>query len=162
MSSDSQHIYQAQKNVDFLESFIDQYKFNDWAITVAFYVCVHIVEAVIFLKKDLKHQGYSIRIENSEDLPAVATAAKIPPPKNLSWTAKLNHAFRNLLLAENFPEISEKYNYLYSKSKSARYYCYKWDSKDVDLTLKYSLAFIVSWFNKTFSNSLKISKPILK
>ena len=53
MSSDSQHIDQAQKNVDFLESFIDQYKFNDWAITVAFYVCVHIVEAAIFLKKDL-------------------------------------------------------------------------------------------------------------
>ena len=162
MSSDAQHIEQAQKNVDFLENFVDQYRFNDWAITVAFYVCVHIVEAAIFIKKDLKHQGLSIKIENSEDLPAVATAAKIPPPRNLSWTAKLNHAFRNLLLAENFPEISDKYNYLYQKSKSARYYCYKWDSKDVDLTLKYSLAFIVSWFNKTFTKSLKVSKPILK
>lgn len=51
MPSEQNHIDQAKHNISFLESFYPNYKFNDWSITVAFYTCIHIVEAVIHKKE---------------------------------------------------------------------------------------------------------------
>ncbi len=162
MPSNTLHIKQAQKNLDFLESFIEDHKFNDWSVTVAFYACVHIIETAIFTKKNLTYQKNPIQIEHSDDLPNVASRANLPPPKNLSWTAKLNHAFRNILISENFPEIWPQYDYLYKKSKEARYYVYRWDNVDVDLIMKYAPASIIVWLNQKFNIELKLTKKILK
>lgn len=159
------HIEHAQHNINFLEKFIEgieERKFNDWAITVAFYACVHIIEAIIFRKKDLTYNGQNIRIENSDELPTAASKANIPPPENLTWTMKLNHKFRNMLTSENFPDIREQYDYLYKQSRTARYRFYKYDDKDVDLILKYAPTHIIDWANKNFDLNLKVTKKILK
>lgn len=163
MPPDKAHLEQTQKNISFLEDFVDSNKFNDWAITVAFYTCVHIAEFLFFAKKNLTYKGITIQIEHSDDLPVAAMKANIPPPNNMTWTAKqLNHKFRNTLLTENFPEISQQHYYLYNKSRQARYYCYKWDKLDIDLDLKYSITHIIKWVNQNFKADLKVTKSVLK
>ena len=162
MPSDKAHAIQAQSNIRFLESFIESYDFNDWAITVAFYTCVHIVEFLIFTKEDLKYAGKDIALKHSDQLPTIAGKLNIPPPKNLSWTAKLNHKFRNMLVGENFPKLREPYYRLYNASREARYYCYKWNKMQIDLVLTYSLTPMIKWANQNFTAGLKVTKKLLK
>jgi len=162
MPTDQDHISQAQRNLDFLETFLEGYNFNDWSITVAFYACVHIAESAIFLQKNLKYRGTGLQLEHSDELPNVASRANLAPPRNLSWTAKLNHIFRNVLIAENFPEIWAQYDYLYKKSKESRYCVYKWNNNDIDLIMKYSPSHIIGWLKQKFQVDLKVTKKLLK
>jgi hypothetical protein len=162
MPNAQKHQEQAQRNLTFLESFVEDFKFNDWAITVAFYTCVHIIEFIIFQKKQLMFKGRTITIEHSDGLPDAAQREGIPPPGNLSWTAKLNHAFRNLLIQDNFPNISEQYSYLYTQCRNARYYAYKWDKTDVEWIIKFSLVPILKWSNSDHGADLKHTVRLLK
>lgn len=53
MATEAEHRQQAQHNQDCLNS-IDVNKFPDWAVTVAFYKAVHLVE-MLFAKKSIGH-----------------------------------------------------------------------------------------------------------
>ena len=55
MPSDQKHIDQAKHNIQFLENFYSDYKFNDWSITVSFYTCIHIIEAAIYKEKKITY-----------------------------------------------------------------------------------------------------------
>lgn len=63
MATETEHRQQAQRNQDFLDS-IDAAKFPEWAVTVAFYKAVHLVE-LLLAKKSLGHlSGYHSQRNN--------------------------------------------------------------------------------------------------
>ncbi len=116
MPNDVQHISHAKHNYAFLHSFYNNYHFNDWSVTVCFYIAVHIVEAVIFNIKKISLGGNSYTIDHSEQL-----------MQNFSHQISY-HQVRANIVRDNFPSISHWYRMLYNDSKTARYKSYSFNS----------------------------------
>ncbi|MDD5226063.1 MAG: hypothetical protein PHV97_02630 [Candidatus Omnitrophica bacterium] len=157
MSSSDQHVRQANHNLEFLHVFFDSHLFNDWAITVGFYIAVHVIENAIAVSGKLKYKGKEVSIKDSDELPKVAARCGIPPPQNFTSDAWSGHIARNILIAENFPQISEDYKYLYRKSRTARYVQYAVEDNDVKLILGVSLRSIVNWSNDKLKTEYKLA-----
>ena len=146
-----EHIKQAQHNLDFIGTFYESYLYNDWAVTVSFYACVHIIENSIYSGGHLLYQGLPIKILHSDELRAALQKTKL----DLKETSP--HIIRNLLVEENFGEISDFYLLLYSESRNARYKRYQFDKNDVNLVVKPALSEIVNWSNKKFKTAVLCS-----
>jgi len=151
MPPGDQHIQQATHNIKFLTSFYKGHEYNDWSITVGFYAALHILENVIFIKKQLKYRGNQVIIEHADELPVYASQQNIPAPQNLSSTPISPHQFRNIIIQENFPEVADFYMLLYRESRISRYKKYKFTDNEVNLIVKPSLNKIVEWSNKQCS-----------
>ena len=149
MPTAGQHTLHAEHNIRFLENFYNSYNFNDWAITVSFYIAVHIIEAAIFNKKKIKIGTHTVDIEHSEQL---SQHSDILPKAGIS-----RHELRNIIARENFAEI---YNYLkplYNDCQIARYIHYSFDKIKVELLAKTCLKEIINWSNKNSATSFKIN-----
>ena len=156
MPSDQSHIDQVKHNIQFLESFYSDYKFNDWSITVAFYTCIHIVEAVIHKKKKITYLQKELTIEHSDQLFKEIAKANLPLPKNYSSSAFSNHTARGIIVNENFKEIAGYFDLLYGNSRTARYRQYNWNKNEVEFLVKPSLDVILKWSNKNYSTDFVI------
>lgn len=97
------HVKQATANIQFLESFIYA-RSNDWAITVMFYSALHITEALIWKKANLKRSQ-----ENNYDY-------DIHCP---------NHDKRARTVKELIPEIHFQYLQLEKAAHNSRYKVYR-------------------------------------
>ena len=158
MPSFDQHIRQAQHNIEFLESFYPTYKFNDWAITVSFYTAVHIIEAVIAKRSKIKFKGKEYLIQHSEQLSNILRTRKESLPKNFSEEFLTHHhIMRNLIVNENFPQVSEWFKLLYNDSRTARYRKYQWENYKVDMVVKVVLKEIIEWANKEIGAKLNLN-----
>jgi len=73
MSSESEHIKLALHNIEAVDYLRARPEFCDWAATVAFYVSVHVVEAVFF--HDTKHVGFA-HIRNHEERERILKGTK--------------------------------------------------------------------------------------
>jgi rRNA maturation protein Rpf1 len=155
MSSFNQHIRQAQHNIEFLESFYESYKFNDWAITVSFYTAIHIVEAAIAKKEKIKIGDKEFGIQHSDQLSNILKTYKDKLLKNFSEESITHHFLRNLIVKENFPQISSWFKLLYNHSRIARYREYQWENYKIDLVVKTSLKEIIEWANKEIGVKIK-------
>jgi len=156
MPSFDQHFRQAQHNVEFLESFYETYKFNDWAITVSFYTAVHIIEAVIAKKGKIRFREKEYEIQHSDQLSNILKTCRENLPKNFSEEfVTHHHIMRNLIVNENFPQISGWFKLLYNDSRIARYRKYQWENYKVDLIVKTSLKEIIEWANKEIGVKIK-------
>ena len=156
MPSEQNHIDQAKHNISFLESFYPDYKFNDWSITVAFYTCIHIVEAAIHKKKKIIYLQKELTIEHSDQLFKEIAKINLPLPKNYSSSAFSNHTARGLIVNENFKEIAGYFDLLYGNSRTARYRQYNWNKNEVEFLVKPSLDAIIKWSNKNYSTDFVI------
>lgn len=146
-----QHIDQANHNIEFLTSFYKSYKFNDWAITVAFYASIHIVEAAICKSKKLKVSGVEqADITYSNLLYRSIKDGKTPSPQNFNNTI---HNTRTLLVTENFDDISGYYEMLHNDATTARYKQFTWDNNKCNLSL-IALNAIIQWANEKFGFKL--------
>lgn len=147
MPTGRDHKQQTQHNLQFLRSFLPDRKYDDWAVTVAFYTALHIMEYAIFFSGSLQYRGKAIELEHSEQLKTVAPKKKIPPPENCEWNMCSHHIMRNLLVGSSFPEIHDSYNLLYKESKSARYWKFTWNPLEIPLII-YELNSIIKWANE--------------
>lgn len=161
MPDGSQHVSQAKHNLTFLESFYPSAVQHDWAITVGFYACVHIIEYAVFSTHPLSYKGTQVkgRIRHSDKLPEVAAAQGIPPPRNISWSSTKGHLLRNILVSENFREIAADYRILYNESRTARYDVYVYDNEFIENFIRPALLAIVTWSDKRFGSGLKVNLP---
>lgn len=149
MPTARQHTIHAEHNIRFLENFYNAYNFNDWAITVSFYIAVHIIEAAIFNKKKIKIGTNTVDIEHSEQL---SQHSAILPKAEIS-----RHELRNIIVSENFAEIYNCLKPLYNDCQIARYINYSFDKMKVELAVKTCLKEIVNWSNKNYPTSFKIN-----
>lgn len=149
MSTEIQHIEHARHNIKFLENFYNDFSFNDWAVTVSFYIAVHIVEAAISKTKNIKIGTQTLSIQNSEEL---LKFKSLFPGTNLSY-----HEARNIIVNQNFLPIANLLKPLYNDSRTARYINYGVDKLKVELLIKNCLREIINWYNKAYSASLKIN-----
>ena len=156
MPSNQSHIDQAKHNIQFLASFYSDYKFNDWSITVAFYTCIHILEAVIHKKKKIAYLQKELAIEHSDQLFKEIAKANLPLPKNYSSSAFSNHTARGIIVNENFKEIAGYFDLLYGNSRTARYRQYNWNKNEVEFLVKPSIDAILKWSNKNYSADFTI------
>ena len=62
MPKEKEHTVHAQHNINFLKTFCKDSEYNDWIITVCFYIAVHIIEGIIDRKEKIlvKDKKYSI------------------------------------------------------------------------------------------------------
>lgn len=158
MPSFDQHIKQAQHNIEFLISFYKTYKFNDWAITVSFYTAVHIIEAIIARKGEIKFKDKEYKIQHSDQLSNILKTYKDSLPKNFSEEfITHHHVMRKLIVNENFPQVSGWFNLLYNDSRTARYRKYQWENYKVDLVVKTSLKELIEWANKESGAKLSLT-----
>ncbi|MFA5166986.1 MAG: hypothetical protein WC530_00490 [Candidatus Omnitrophota bacterium] len=116
-SNPSKHIHQVKHNLAFLKTFYSSYQYNDWAITVAFYASVHVIDLALISKG------------------AVNTAQ--PHAEN--------HSFRNQAVKQYFPAVSSTYRFLYRKSRNSRYEFYNPPQLPVELIIKHRLKEILDW-----------------
>ena len=156
MPSDRKHIDQAKHNIQFLESFYPNYKFNDWSITVAFYASIHIVEAAIYKKKKIIYLQKELTIEHSDQLFQEIAKANLFRPKNYSSSVFSHHTARGLIVSENFKEIADYFELLYVNSRTARYRQYSWTKTEVEFLVKPSMDAILKWSNKNYSTDFLI------
>jgi len=154
MPSEKLHIAQASHNLSFLESFYSSYNYSDWSITVAFYSSIHIVEGAICFKKKIKYLGKDLEVSHSDQLPGAIKKAGLTVPENLLSAS--HHSLRGLIVNENFIEIREQYNLLYSNSRTARYRQYSWQKHEVELIVKPAIKEIIKWSNKECATTSKI------
>lgn len=157
MSSSEQHVKQANHNIDFLHAFFDSHSYNDWAITVGFYIAVHVIENAIAVSGKLKYRGKEVSIKDSEELPKVAARCGIAPPQNFTSDAWTGHTARNIIIQENFSQISDDYKYLYRKSRTARYVQYVVSDNDVKLILGTCLRSIINWSNEKLKTGFALT-----
>ena len=136
MPSDIQHLNQSKHNFSFLETFYSGHQFNDWSITVAFYSVVHVVEIAIYRSNEIRYKGQKINISHSDELPRAASNAKIGGPDNFNTESLSGHTLRNIIIKENFSEISNSFMLLYRESKTARYRKYDFSDLEVQLIVK--------------------------
>ena len=131
MPSKDSHLDQAKSNIRFLSLFYNGENFNDWAVTVAFYSCLHVVE---------------FGIDSLESIPQEARIRKDTE----------NHHKRIFRLVENyFKEIEDDYKHLYKQSRSSRYYFYKPHKLAAELLIKVQMRNILNWSNLKFGTDLK-------
>ncbi len=150
MPSDIQHIDHAQHNIGFLESFYSSYEFNDWSVTVSFYIAVHIIEAVIYIVKNIKIHDKSYEIRHSEQLVR---------SENIESIRELNyHQARMIIVQENFTDIGKWFKLLYNYSRTARYTYYSFENYKVDILIKPGLMKIIEWYNsKKYPTEIQIA-----
>jgi hypothetical protein len=146
MPDDTRHVNHAKHNNTFLNSFYKNHEFNDWSITVSFYIVVHIIEAIIFKAKKILFNGKTITLEHSEQLSRYAMQ------QNISY-----HEARYLIVIENYPAIAGHYKILYTESRTARYRNYCYDDRQVDLLIDTCLKIIIKWYNDNHSKAIGIS-----
>ena len=149
MPSDIEHVEQAQHNLTFLQSFCSVYKFNDWATTVAFYSAIHIVEAVIYKKKRLLYLGKEIDIEHASDFPKALQKAELLPPKGLKRTP---HAYREILIRQNFTDVQAAYKILNTECGNARYKYYICPDEVIKEKILPQLKVIIVWGESQLSS----------
>lgn len=156
MPSSSQHTARATRNIKFLESFYSSHEFNDWTITVSFYISVHIIENAIALKGTVSYQGKQFSIEHSTELKNVLLkdSLHLPLPDN-SLNVLTPHVARNLIVENNFQEIEYEYGSLYRNSRTARYSNYSWTDPQVDIFVRTNLKKIIEWSNRKFKTKFK-------
>lgn len=157
MPDGNQHIRQSAHNIQFLESFFKDRQYNDWSITVAFYIVVHIMENAIFATQDFTYRGNKVRLLHSGDLKHVAPKFNIDSPENYSVIPFSDHIARKIIIEENFPDIADEYMISYRNSQQSRYYQYLFPDYTVDLMLKKVLLKIIDWSNKRFSTAFKLN-----
>lgn len=148
MPKSNQHIKQAKHNISFLENFYNSHQFNDWSITVSFYIAVHIIEAAIFKTKKIEIKSQTLPIEHSEQLLNHRSFL----PKNLSY-----HDAINIIIKYIFPEISAHMKMLQNKSRTARYVNYSFKKLETELLVKQQLKAIISWYNKNYSDNIRLN-----
>jgi len=149
MPANIQHIDHAKHNIRFLEGFYSSYNFNDWAVTVSFYIAVHIIEAAIFTTKQIRIRGQTLTLEHSEQL---LQHPNLVPSGNLSY-----HEARNIIVGQNFPAISGWLKALYNDSRTARYKNYSFDKLKTELLIKSCLKEIIKWYNQSYSGTVQIN-----
>lgn len=154
MPSDEQHISQAKHNLKFLSTFCDTYDFNDWSITLAFYVAVHIVECAIYRTDPIRFSDREFHAQHSDDL---LRFIKMDPTLALENIGELRqHGVRKIVVAKNFEDITTSYLLLHDKSRAARYWQYRWIDSQVQWILKTGLANIIKWANETLKTTFDI------
>ena len=163
MPSGPDHVRQAEHNLQFLELFSPSYQYNDWALTVGFYSCVHIVEYVIgaYGKKFL-YRGTELKqkLQHSEDIARAAESQGILAPNNLRWGNRgPSHSLRNALVKENFKEIKDDYMELYYKCRASRYEIYRCNPAEIKSYLEGAVTNIINWSNSKYGTKFK--QPIL-
>jgi|WetSurMetagenome_2_1015567.scaffolds.fasta_scaffold188186_1 hypothetical protein len=126
MPSSKEHIDQATKNLQFLESFILKAS-NDWAITVMFYTSLHIAEALIFQEANRKRYE-----ENIWDYEIHST----------------NHDHRERQIKGLFKEIHYYYSELSTGATDGRYKIYRFRNEEVIDHFDNHFTPIVDFFNK--------------
>lgn len=156
MPDDTHHCSQSNHNIDFLKSFFPSCLYNDWAITVAFYTSLHIVENAIFKKGKITFRGQEEEIKHSNEMRKILKRKEIlpdgGPPEPYS-----NHIIRQFIVNENFEEICDHYKLLYSTSITARYRNYCIDKRVTDCIIKVSLVSIIDWSNSNFGTKFPLS-----
>ncbi len=158
MPDSTEHYEHASHNLEFLKNFYPSHKFNDWAITVAFYTAVHIFEHALAKSKKITYRGYDIvGIEHSDQLPSFASKCGIGKPSGLKIDSRSQHFIRNLLIegSTEFSAIYGHYNSLYKKSRQSRYNKFSWSDTDVDLVIKHIFIPLLKWFSEHFSTKLE-------
>lgn len=154
MPTDKQHISQAEHNLRFLSTFYGTHDFNDWSVTVAFYLAVHIVECAVYRTDPIHFSGQEFDAQHSDDL---LRLIKMDPTLALENIGELGqHRLRKIVVAENFPNIATSYLLLYDKSRAARYWQYRWIDSQVQWILKIGLANIVKWANEALKTTFDI------
>lgn len=113
MPSADKHILQAQSNINHLAEFFPGNRFNDWVITVSFYSCVHIVEAAVYLKQNLKFKGLDVRIQDTNDIKALIDKLKMSDGIRNAIKESTHHEIRDIIVSDNFDPISEGYSVLW-------------------------------------------------
>lgn len=149
MPNDLQHINHAQHNITFLEVFYNSHKFNDWAVTVSFYIVVHIIEAIIFIAGNVKINGKSYQIKHSEQ------CLRIPDIRAIGELTY--HEARNIIIGQNFSSIAGWCKILYNESRTARYRNYSFVDWKIDLVIGSCLKEIINWYNTTYPRKLQIN-----
>lgn len=154
MPSDKDHKYRAAANLRFLQSFYPSREYDDWAVTVAFYMALHIIEYAFFVSDSLKYREETIELRDSAELKKIAGEKGIPPPRNYSWATCSHHIMRNLLVESSFPpEICDSYKLLYKESKRARYWNFAWNPLEIPLIIHEANS-IIDWANKQWKLEL--------
>lgn len=157
MPESKEHYYHAEHNLEFLKSFCPSHKYNDWAITVAFYTSVHLVEYAIGKRKRITYRGHALEgIEHSDQLPAYASKCGIGKPSGLKLDSKSQHYLRNVLIegSDEFSKVSPYYISLYKKSRQSRYYKYSWNDTEINLVMKMIFIPLLNWFAENFHSKL--------
>ena len=157
MSDKTHHEEHANRNIEFLSSFYQTYKFNDWSITVAFYSALHVMETAIFLEPKICYKGNQIQLKHSEDLEKAIRSAKLQIPKNTPML--VGHQTRQIIIEENFVGVRVDYYLLYNQCRMARYYRYAWTDQETNNRIA-SLRNIISWANKKYFLDLKLPTRI--
>jgi hypothetical protein len=152
MPTDAEHLNQGNHNIEFLSFFYADTRFNDWAVTVAFYSALHIVEYVIFKQKSVSYQSNALNILHSNGYFRAIVGARLPLPKGCSPDSS-DHKARRFIVRENFQEIAGQYYRLFNNSHTARYRCYSWDRLQVEQMVKTDLHNIISWANNKYGAS---------
>ena len=133
MPSKEEHFNQAQCNQEFLKSFYNKDTNNDWAITVAFYTVLHVIEGAIFID-----QPFSV--QHSDDISLLPHTG--------------HHEKRNYVVKEIYKEIVNPYMLLYRESRNSRYKKFAWTKFETGLIVVPSLTEIFEWANKKYKISL--------
>ena len=68
MPKEKEHTEHAQHNINFLKTFYKKSEYNDWIITVCFYIAVHIIEGLIDKKEKVLVRGKEYSISGSDGL----------------------------------------------------------------------------------------------
>ena len=150
------HIDQAQRNINHLSGFFVGNHYNDWVITVSFYSCVHIIEAAVFLKQNLKFKGLDIRIQDTSDIKVLIN--KMPMSDGIRNAIKQSsaHEIRDIIVSDNFDPIAEDYSVLWKQSSDARYYCWIIPDFVAHHAVKTILSKTTAWFNTEFKQNIVI------
>lgn len=149
MPNFQKHSSHAQHNIDFLSTFHSNKEYRDWLITVCFYICVHIIEAIIDKVGKVKIYGKEFKINDSNQLRAILEKNKdlgIEPPKS-------SHLARQIIADYNFPDIKVIHYALYNLSKTARYYSYAFGQSNAKCAMKDCLKKIIEWSNREHKTS---------
>lgn len=147
MSNPQKHKTQAEKNLKFLKSFYSDGTFPDWAVTVAFYTAVHIVEYAIFVSDSIKYADTPLNIQHSDELIHACERKNIPPLRGNDWASCGHHQRRILVVEYSFPEINSLYKMLHSQSRTARYKCFTWGKPNVTFLIEEVFDKIIEWGN---------------
>jgi hypothetical protein len=153
MPSCDQHLAHAKSNLEFLNSFLHTYTKNDWAITVAFYTAVHLIEYSIAKEQKFTFYGGVLEIQHSDQLPYKAEESGINPPEGINKENLSPHKARNLLLkgCPVYAEICDTYQLLFKQCHTARYRMYVWEDFKIKLIISQYFNPILAWFNKKYS-----------
>ncbi|OGW80007.1 MAG: hypothetical protein A3G33_08070 [Omnitrophica bacterium RIFCSPLOWO2_12_FULL_44_17] len=125
----SKHINQVLHNIDFLKFFLSSDKYNDWAITVSFYIAVHVVDLALINKNII----------------------------NLTQPHEENHKYRNDSVKQHFSSIANAYMFLYRKSKSCRYKFYTPNQTEVYMIIKSALKTTLDWSDRELNTAFKFN-----